>query len=169
MIGLERLFNKIIGADLGGVDGGFYIAVAADHNHGKVLMFRFNNFQQFHAVKLAALKPDVQDHKRRPALGDSLERLGAVPGEPGFIPLVAEDSGDKLADIGFVIDDENVTCHKEMPPMKKSERQGRQRDFRIWTRCRRQVEPHRQEAGSDGPWPRLWNGFQGSVSHDGLP
>ncbi len=48
----------------------------------------------------------------RPPLLDGLEPVVSVARKARRVALVLENSGDQLADVGFVIDDQNVGCHR---------------------------------------------------------
>jgi len=110
-VGLEGLLDKVIGADLDGGDGGFDVAVAGDHHHRHARMLLLQPFEQLQAVELGTLHPDVEQHQMRPARRDGGDRLVGVARHARLMALVLQDSGDQLADVVFVIDDENVSGH----------------------------------------------------------
>src|SRR5439155_3103118 len=62
-------------------------------------------------VELRALQPDVEEHQMRPAVGDFRQRGIAVPRRAGRKSLVVENARHEIANIGFVIDNQNVTSH----------------------------------------------------------
>ena len=64
-VGLERLFDEIIGADFDRRDGGFNIAVAGDHDDGQAWMRRLHQLQELQAVEMRALQPNVEKHEVR--------------------------------------------------------------------------------------------------------
>ena len=68
-VGLERLFNEIVGALLDGGDGRLDRAVAGDHHNRKIGLFALERIEHLDAVELAALQPDVEHHQLRPAAG----------------------------------------------------------------------------------------------------
>src|SRR5215475_740170 len=47
----------------------------------------------------------------RPTIGDFIQRRIAVARRPGRKPLVVENARHQFANIGFVIDNQNVTSH----------------------------------------------------------
>ncbi len=67
--------------------------------------------EQIEAIELRALQPNVEDDERGAPLLDGRQRLVAILGEPGAMPLVLKDAGNQLSDIGFVVDDEDVRRH----------------------------------------------------------
>jgi hypothetical protein len=60
------------------------------------------------AVEPRALQPDVEKHESGAAHRDRGERVVAVLGRAGLIALVFQDPGYEIADIGFVVDDQNL-------------------------------------------------------------
>ena len=48
----------------------------------------------------------------RPALLDGLQRLVGVAGRAGRVALVLEDARDEIADVGLVVDDQDVRWHR---------------------------------------------------------
>ena len=59
----------------------------------------------------AALHPDVEDQQRGLARADGRQRRFGVAGGADRIALVLQDAGDQLADVGLVVDDQNVAGH----------------------------------------------------------
>ena len=114
-VGLERLFDEVIGAALDRRDRGLDVAVAGDHHDRQVGMVLLDLLEQLQAVELGALQPDVEKHQMRAAIGDLGQRGIAVARRPRRKPLVIEDARDEIADIGLVIDNQNVTCHGSRP------------------------------------------------------
>ena len=110
-VGLERLFDEVIGAALDGGDRGFDVAMAGDHHHRQVGIVLLDLLEQLQAVELGALQPDVEEHQMRTAAGDLGQRRIAVARGAGAKSLVLENTGHEIADIGFVIDNQNVTGH----------------------------------------------------------
>src|SRR6516165_9422127 len=50
-----------------------------------------------------------------PPIGDLGQRRVAVARSPRRKPLVIQDACDELPNIGFIVDNENVTCHGSRP------------------------------------------------------
>ena len=114
-VGLERLFDEVIGAALDRGDRGFDIAVPGNHHHRHVGMVALHLLQQLQAIELAALQPDVEEYQMRPAIGDFRQRRIAVARGPGGKTLVVENAGNQIPNICFVIDNQNVICHGSRP------------------------------------------------------
>ena len=114
-IGLEGLFDKVISATFDGRDGGFDVAVAGNHHDREIGVVALDLFEQLQTIELAALQPDVEEHQVGPAVGDFGERRIAVTRRPRRESLVVENPGDKIANVGFVIDNQNITCHRVCP------------------------------------------------------
>ena len=106
-VGLERLFDEVIGALLDRRDGGFNGAVARDHHHRKLGLLALDDIEHLDAVQPAALQPDVQDHQLGAARAHGRQRRFTVARGAGGIALVGEDARDQVADIGLIIDDQN--------------------------------------------------------------
>src|SRR5439155_7769751 len=96
-------------------DRGFDIAVAGNHHHRHVGVVLLDLLQQLQPVELAALQPDVQKHQMRAAVGNFGQRRIAVARGPGAKALVVENARHQIANIGLVIDNQNVICHRSRP------------------------------------------------------
>ena len=96
---------------LDGGDRGFDIAVAGNHHHGQIGMLVLGGFEQLQAVEAAALQPDIEKDEIGTARRDRAERGIAVMRDAGRIALVLQDARDEFADVGFVVNDENIGCH----------------------------------------------------------
>ena len=110
-VGLERLFDEVIGAALDRRDRGLDVAVAGDHHHGNVGVILLDLLEQLQAVELGALQPDVEKHQMRAAVGDLGQRRIAVARGPGTEAFVVQDARNEVTNIGFVVDNQNVTGH----------------------------------------------------------
>ncbi len=111
MAGLERLFDEVDRALPDRGDRGVEIAVAGDHQHRQRRIAPLDLLEQLQPVELRALQPDVEQHQRRPPLGERLQRLAAVAGGAGLEALVLEHARDELADVLLVVDYEDVQRH----------------------------------------------------------
>src|SRR6267154_6578917 len=114
-VGLERLFDKVVGAALDRRDRGLDIAVPGDHHDRHLGMVLLDLFQQLQPVELAALQPDVEKHQMRAAIGDFRQRRIAVARCPGGKTLVVQNTGNQIPNICFVVDNQNVICHGSSP------------------------------------------------------
>ena len=77
-VGLEGLFDEVVGAALDGRYGGLDIAVAGDHDDRHFGMFALERVEQLQAVEPASLQPDVEKDEVGPAGDDRRQRLVAV-------------------------------------------------------------------------------------------
>ena len=66
-IGLERLFNEVIGAALDRRDRRLDVAVAGDHDDRHIRDVLLDRLEQLQPVELAALQPDIEEYQVRPA------------------------------------------------------------------------------------------------------
>ncbi len=107
-VGLERLLDEIVGPALDGGDRGLDIAVARDHHHRNLGIFPFDGVEHLQAVEPAALQPDVEKHQVGPARRNGRERVVAVARGARQVALILQDAGHQLADIRFVVNDEDV-------------------------------------------------------------
>ena len=70
--------------------------------------------EQRQPVEPASLQPDVEEQQARLARGDRLQRLVGMGCRAGGKPLVLEDTGDEIADVPFVVDDQNIGGHESL-------------------------------------------------------
>ena len=113
-VGLERLFEELVGAALDGGHGGLDVAVAADHDHRQVAVEALDQIQQLQPVHAAAGHPYVQDQQRGLACADGGQRALRVVGGPDRVAFVGEDSRHQVADVGLVVDHQNVSSHLQV-------------------------------------------------------
>jgi hypothetical protein len=114
-VGLERLLDIVVGAALDRRDGGLDIAVARDDDDGEIRMGLADAVEHLEPVEPAALQPDVENDERGAPLLDGRKGLLAVLGDARPMTFVFEDAGDQIANVGFVVDDENVRRHESAP------------------------------------------------------
>ncbi len=113
-VGLERLLDVVVGAAPDGGDCGLDVAVAGDDHHGQVGIGPLDVREHLEAIEPAALQPDVEDDQMRSALLDGAQGLVAVAGRGVRMTLVLENPGDQLANIGLVVDDQDVCSHLKL-------------------------------------------------------
>ncbi len=77
-------------------------------------MLLLDDIKEIETVELRSHQPDVEDDERRPPRGDFGQCSIAVVGKTRLVPLILENAGDQLADIGFVINDQNVSGHRKL-------------------------------------------------------
>src|SRR5262249_10907365 len=103
--------DEIVGAELDRRHRGFDVAVAGDHHHRQFRILLLDGAEQLQPVETAALQPDVEKHQARAARFYRRQRVVAVARGARAIPLVLENPRDQLANVTFVIDDENIWAH----------------------------------------------------------
>jgi hypothetical protein len=116
----EGFFEEVIGAELGRADGGFDGAVAGDHDDlgrggaravgvaAKVTAADFG--EDVEAVAVG--EPDVEEDGLEVGVAEERAGFGDGAGGRDGVVLFAEDGFERLADVGFVVDDEDV-IHEE--------------------------------------------------------
>src|ERR1700755_1089129 len=57
------------------------------------------------------MQPDVEKHQMRAAVGNLGQRRIAVARGPGAETFVVQDARNEVTNIGFVVDNQNVTGH----------------------------------------------------------
>ena len=107
-VGLERLLDVVVGAALDGGDGGLDVAVTGDDHHRQVRVRLLDDVEHLESVEAAALQPDVENDELRPALLDGLQGLVGIARQARAVPVVLQDAGDHLADVRFIVDDQDV-------------------------------------------------------------
>ncbi len=112
---LERLLDEVVGTLLDGRDRGLDIAVAGDHHHRQLGMLLLDGVEELEAVEPAALQPDVEKHEIGAPRPDLRERIVTFARGACDKALVLQDSGDQFADVGLVVDDQNIECHDLVP------------------------------------------------------
>ncbi len=115
-VGVERLLDEVVGALLDGRHRRLDGAVAGDHHHRHFRVVLLDQLQELQAVELGALQPDVEEDQMRAARLDGGERLVAVLGGAGAVALVLQYAGHQPANVGLVIDDQNVGRHESGSP-----------------------------------------------------
>jgi hypothetical protein len=110
-VGLERLLDEIVGASLYCRDGGFDVAVAGNHHHRHFRVLLLDGIEQLQAVEPAPLEPDVEEQQVGTARLDLVQRGIAVARRAGGVAFVLEQARDQLADVGLVINNQNIGRH----------------------------------------------------------
>ncbi len=108
----ERLFEEVVGAELGGADGGFDGAVAGDDDDfGDVRGVHLADVAE--GVEAVAVgEPDVEEDGVVDGVGEQGEGFAGGGGSGDDVTLLGEDGFEGVADFGFVVDDEDVV-HRE--------------------------------------------------------
>jgi hypothetical protein len=111
-IGLEWLFDEIIGAALDHGHRGFDIAMTRNHDDREFGMLLLEAVEQLQTIKPAAFEPNIEENEIRPARHHGGKRLVAVAGHAAAMALVLQNAGDQLADIRLIVDDQDIGCHR---------------------------------------------------------
>src|SRR5690606_34511827 len=107
-VDVEGLLDEVVGALLDGSNRDLDVPVAGDDDDRDLRVVAADLLEDLDPVKAALLEPDVEDDEIGRGFVDRREGGITVPGEPGAVSLVPEDVGDELADVGFIVHDENV-------------------------------------------------------------
>ena len=107
----QRLLDEIEGAEARRLDRGLDRAVPGHHHHRAAVGGRGRPFaQQRDAVDIG--HPDVEQHQVRDLARARGARLRRVGGDVHLVALLGEDFLQQAADVGLVIDHQNVwTAH----------------------------------------------------------
>jgi hypothetical protein len=111
-IGLERLFDEIIGAAFDRGCRGFDVAMTRNHDDREFGMLLLEAVEQLQTIKPAAFEPNIEENEIRPARHHGGKRLVAVAGHAAAMALVLQNAGDQLADIRLIVDDQDIGCHR---------------------------------------------------------
>jgi hypothetical protein len=115
----ERLLEEVVGTELGGADGGFDGGVAGDHDDfrgagaRRVRDVTADGGEDVEAIGFTAGaawvgEPDVEEDGLVVGIAEKLEGFGCGAGGGDDVVFLGEDGFEGLADVGFVVDDENV-------------------------------------------------------------
>jgi hypothetical protein len=105
-LAVEGLLDEVERAQLGRLDGGVDGPVAGDHDDVEVGVALPHLRQHLEAVHPGHL--DVEQNEVGAGILEPPERLLAVLREHGLVLLVAEDHVHRIADVLFVVDDQNA-------------------------------------------------------------
>src|SRR5205823_3197476 len=106
----KRFLDEIESAKLGGAHRGLDGAVARDHDDGGRVRQRLNAAEGFEAVH--AGQPDVEKRDFQIAKRAALQSLFGGSNGVHLIALVFENQRERLADAGFIVDDQNVGARR---------------------------------------------------------
>jgi hypothetical protein len=110
-VGVEWLFNKIVSALLDRPDRCFDRTVAGHHHNRRVRDVLRVFFEQTDAVSGRPLQPDVLKNQIRSRKTNLSARLGITMSCANTVPFVLQNATEQHPDIGFVINNENVSGH----------------------------------------------------------
>src|SRR6185295_17911869 len=114
-VGLERLFDEVVGALLDGGDRGFDVAMAGNHHHRRFRMLRLHGVEQLQAVEAAPLQPDVEVDQAWPSARHLRQRVVAVARRARHIAFVLQNSRYQFANVRFVVNNKDVFGHDYSP------------------------------------------------------
>ena len=100
---------------------------------GRIAPFDF--IEQVQPVELGAFEPDIKQNERRAAVGNGCECRIAICGHARGVAVILQNPGDKIANVGFVINDQNIKSHGSL---RLHARQGDGSRF-SWLKCTRFV------------------------------
>ncbi len=104
----ERFLKKVVGAEFGGLDGGLDGAVATDDDHlGPRLGRELMNVGE-HVEPVAIGQPDVEQNHVVGCVLEQRQSLGRVGRRGHAVALFAQNLFERVADLFFVVDDQNV-------------------------------------------------------------
>jgi hypothetical protein len=108
-VGLEWLFDEVIGAELNGIHRRLDRAMARDHHHRHMRLLAMQRLQDPQTIQPRVPQPDVEHYEARPPRMERADRIIRIRRLAREIALVAQHAVDQHADIGFVVDDEDIT------------------------------------------------------------
>src|SRR5471032_2287727 len=74
-------------------------------------MLLLDAVEQLQPIEAAALQPDIQEYEVRPARPDRGDGRIAIARRAGRVSLVLQKASDQFADVGFVVDDQDIGRH----------------------------------------------------------
>ena len=110
-LGLERLFDEVERAAADGGHGRVEPAMAGNDDDRQRRVEILDRLDQPQPVEPRSLQPDVDQRQRGAPLTDRLQRGVAVGRRARLIAFVFHDSGDQLANVALVVDDQNIKRH----------------------------------------------------------
>ena len=116
--GFERLLDEVDRAFADCGHRSVEVSVAGDHDDGQRGVAPLDLFEDLQPVEFGSLEPDVEQHERRPPLLDRVERTRAVGSSTHGVTFILEHAGDKVADVGFIVDDEHFKRHFQLPYLR---------------------------------------------------
>ena len=102
-VGLQWLFDEIVGADLGALHGGFDRAVTADHENWHEGIVHDVLLQEIDTIASVPAKPYIENQQGRNLLGDGGISGCRIGSRAHRVALVLENAGKGFADIALVV------------------------------------------------------------------
>jgi len=101
LVGVRRLFDKVIGPQAGGFDGVFHRAVGGNDHHRQEGVMALQFLEHLQAVQ--ARQGDVQQHQVRGLLAHQLDGGLPIRGRNHLEAFIPKDTRDHLQDLGLVV------------------------------------------------------------------
>ena len=97
-------------------------------------MARLHELQHLQPVQAAALQPDVEEDQVRPARLHRRQGLVGIARGARAESLILEDARDEIADVGLVIDNQDIGAHELIvPSLDSSGANSRRSDVSVLT------------------------------------
>ena len=109
-IGVERLLEKIVRAELRGLHGGLDGAVTADHHDDRRRILLANPLERLEPVDAAHLH--IHEHQIRMPLLVLRDRVHRVRDRAHFVAVVLEELAERGANSLLVVGDQNPRAHR---------------------------------------------------------
>src|SRR5262249_16363291 len=87
------------------------IAVPRNHDNRHFRVLLLEAVEELQAIQAATLKPDIKKNEIGPTRHDGRQRVIAGARSARAGTLILQDARDELADIGFIVDDQDIGCH----------------------------------------------------------
>ena len=108
LVDIEGLFDEVERALLDRRDRDLDIAMARDDHHRHAGIVALDSGQDVDPVHVAVFQPDIEDHHAGRLTRQFRHTFVRVRGHAGRKALILKDIADQLADIAFVIDNQNI-------------------------------------------------------------
>ena len=109
LVDIEGFFDEVIGTLLDRRDRDFDVPMPRDDDNRHIRIVPLYRFQNVDPVHPAVFQPDIKDHQRRRFRVDGRDRLVRIAGQPRDKALVFQNVRNQLADVAFVVNDQDVT------------------------------------------------------------
>ena len=110
-IGLERLLDEVVSAALDRGDRGLDVTMTRDHDDRQFWVLLLETIEQLQTIEAAALQPDVEKDEIGPPSDHGGERVVAVTCRACAVAFILKNARDELADVGFVVNDQDIGCY----------------------------------------------------------
>src|SRR5690349_1555620 len=114
-IGIQRLLEDIIGAELRRLDRGLDRRMTADHYDNRRRVFLLDPLQRLDAIDARHLH--IEEHEIRPPLLVFTDAVDCIGHRVHLVALELEELTERRPDTLFVVDDENSSAHQSRSPV----------------------------------------------------